>query len=82
MTTTNSTAITNILDAHDLLSETEFMVSFVQSITIINPKNDAELSLTSDQVSGLYYVLKNIRNNLNNIGEKIYSARTELCSNE
>lgn len=75
MAKSNSTASSSLLEATDLLSETETIVSFIQSITLINPQNGSELSLSDTQVTGLYYVLKNVRENLAFINEKINFAR-------
>lgn len=78
MTTINSTATSTLNDAHDLLYRTESMVSFVQSITLGEGQADLELSLTSDQVTGLYYVLSNIRENLSKVLEQIVAAKMEM----
>lgn len=69
------TNITALAEAQDLLYQTETMVRFVQSITLINGQQDFELSLDPDQVTGLYYVLKNIIENMQNVGETIQSAK-------
>lgn len=78
MTATNSTAISNLLEADDLLSQTETIVSFIQSITLIDERPDAELSLGPTQVAGLYHVLNTVRDNLKKGIEKIHTAKEEL----
>ena len=74
----NTTATSDLREAIDLLHQTESMISFVQSITLLNEQAGSELSLDSDQVSGLYYVLDGIRSNLRSVGQKMGSARVVM----
>lgn len=50
------------IDVCDLLNSTESLVSFVQSITLIT--SGGELCLERSQVTGLYYSLEVIRDNI------------------
>lgn len=82
MANANSTVTSSLLDASDLLTQTEKVVSFIQSITLINPSPEDSLTLNSNQVTGLYYVLRNVRDNIEQAVKKIDAARLEASSHE
>ena len=78
MTAPNSTAINHLLRAYDLLYKTETIVSFIQSITLMDERPDSELTLDPTQVAGLYYVINSVRENMKVILGQIHSANQEL----
>ncbi len=75
----NTTATSNIQEACDLLTQTECQLSFIQSITLIGPANE-ELTLNANQLSGLYYVIENAKNNIAKAIEDISNATRPITS--
>lgn len=75
MTNVDSTTTSTILDACDLLARTELELSFIQSFTYI-PKRGEDLTLDASQLSGLCYVLDNIRDNITKAIEQLSNHST------
>lgn len=62
MADANFTATSKVSDIKDLLLRTVSELSFIQSITLL-PGTD-ELTLDTEQTTGLYYSLEHIKDNI------------------